>query len=81
MFARQQPLPAAFAAEGHLLCQQPRELQGPVRLKEKYGWETYIPSLEFTTDNAAMIAIVGYLKYLKKDFTNHNVTAGARLKI
>ena len=55
--------------------------EGLKRLREKHGWETYIPPLEFTTDNAAMIAIVGYLKYLKKDFTNHNVTAGARLKI
>ena len=55
--------------------------EGLTRLKEKYGWETYIPSLEFTTDNAAMIAIVGYLKYLKKDFTKYNVTVGTRLKI
>jgi N6-L-threonylcarbamoyladenine synthase len=35
---------------------------------EKYGWKIYIPAFAFTTDNAAMIAITGYFKYLKKDF-------------
>ena len=34
----------------------------------KYGWEVYIPPFAFTTDNAAMIAITGYFKYLKGDF-------------
>lgn len=47
----------------------------------KFGWKTYIPKFEFTTDNAAMIAIVGYLKYLESDFAEQNVTASARLKI
>ena len=46
-----------------------------------HGWKTYIPDFEYTTDNAAMIAIVGYLKYLKKDFATQNSTASARLKI
>ena len=49
--------------------------------EQKYGWTTYIPKFEFTTDNAAMIAIVGYLKYLEEDFTKQDVTASARLKI
>ncbi len=49
--------------------------------EQKFGWKTYIPKLEFTTDNAAMIAIVGYLKYLEDDFAEQNVTASARLKI
>ncbi|HJN06097.1 MAG TPA: tRNA (adenosine(37)-N6)-threonylcarbamoyltransferase complex transferase subunit TsaD, partial [Bacteroidales bacterium] len=31
------------------------------------GWKVYIPDLKFTTDNAAMIAIAGYFKYLEKD--------------
>ena len=44
-----------------------------------FGWTTYIPKLEYTTDNAAMIAITGYLKYLQKDFTDINVTAESRL--
>jgi len=49
--------------------------------EQKFGWKTYIPKLEYTTDNAAMIAIVGYLKYLEDDFSEQNVTASARLKI
>ena len=49
--------------------------------EQKYGWTTYIPKFEFTTDNAAMVAIVGYLKYLEEDFTKQDVTASARLKI
>jgi N6-L-threonylcarbamoyladenine synthase len=47
----------------------------------KFGWTTYIPKFEFTTDNAAMIAIVGYLKYLENDFSEGKVTATARLKV
>ncbi|WP_136481241.1 tRNA (adenosine(37)-N6)-threonylcarbamoyltransferase complex transferase subunit TsaD [Cognatitamlana onchidii] len=49
--------------------------------EQKFGWTTYIPKFEFTTDNAAMIAIVGYLKYLNQDFANQNIVASARLKI
>ncbi|MEO8773440.1 MAG: tRNA (adenosine(37)-N6)-threonylcarbamoyltransferase complex transferase subunit TsaD [Gelidibacter sp.] len=47
----------------------------------KFGWKTYVPKFEFTTDNAAMIAIVGYLKFLEGDFAEQNVTASSRLKI
>ena len=46
-----------------------------------HEWKVYIPAFEFTTDNAAMIAIVGYLKYQKKEFTNHETIAEARMKI
>ncbi|WP_025741738.1 tRNA (adenosine(37)-N6)-threonylcarbamoyltransferase complex transferase subunit TsaD [Aquimarina pacifica] len=49
--------------------------------EQKYGWKTFIPKFEYTTDNAAMIAIVGYLKYLNKDFTDMSVGAEARMKI
>ncbi|MBN4084903.1 tRNA (adenosine(37)-N6)-threonylcarbamoyltransferase complex transferase subunit TsaD [Flavobacteriaceae bacterium AH-315-B10] len=49
--------------------------------EQKFGWKSYIPKFEFTTDNAAMIAIVGYLKYLENDFAEQDVTASARLKI
>jgi N6-L-threonylcarbamoyladenine synthase len=34
----------------------------------RYGWSIYIPRFSYTTDNAAMIAIVGYYKYLDRDF-------------
>ncbi len=35
---------------------------------ERYGWTTYIPKFSYTTDNAAMIGITGYYKFLDKDF-------------
>ena len=37
-------------------------------LGQKHKWEVFIPPFEFCTDNAAMIAISGYYKFLKKDF-------------
>ncbi|MDP2089867.1 MAG: tRNA (adenosine(37)-N6)-threonylcarbamoyltransferase complex transferase subunit TsaD [Flavobacteriaceae bacterium] len=46
-----------------------------------YGWHTYIPKFEFTTDNAAMIGIVGYLKYLHHSFSDQSVTARARMSV
>lgn len=49
--------------------------------EQKFGWTTYIPKFEYTTDNAAMIAIVGYLKFLESDFSEQDVMASARLKI
>jgi len=49
--------------------------------EQKFGWKTYVPNFEYTTDNAAMIGIVGYLKYLEKDFSNVQTTANARFKI
>ena len=46
--------------------------------ENKYGWTTYIPKFEYCTDNAAMIGIVGYYKYLDKDFAQQDVAAKAR---
>jgi N6-L-threonylcarbamoyladenine synthase len=43
----------------------------------KYKWQTFIPAFEYCTDNAAMIAITAYYKYLAKDFADLNVTAKA----
>ena len=48
---------------------------------EKYGWEVYIPPFAFTTDNAAMIAMTGYYKYLKGDFCSLEKTPFARVQI
>jgi len=48
---------------------------------KELGWHTYIPSFEYCTDNAAMIAIAGYYKYLKGDFAEQSVGATARYKI
>jgi N6-L-threonylcarbamoyladenine synthase len=49
--------------------------------ENRHGWKTYIPAFEFTTDNAAMIAIVGHLKYLNKNYADQTVMATARLKL
>lgn len=46
----------------------------------KYGWQTYIPKFEYTTDNAAMIGIVGYQKYIEGNFENSNVVSKARIQ-
>lgn len=48
---------------------------------KKLGWRTHIPSFEYCTDNAAMIAIAGYYKYLKGEFTTQKIAATARYKI
>lgn len=47
----------------------------------KYGWNTYIPKFEYCTDNAAMIGIVGYLKYIDGDFSDERIAAKARYVI
>jgi len=49
--------------------------------EQKFGWTTYIPKFEYTTDNAAMIAIVGHLKYLERHYAPQSVMASARFKI
>lgn len=46
--------------------------------KEKLGWNVYIPKFEYTTDNAAMIAMVARLKYDRGEFCDLNITAAAR---
>ena len=45
---------------------------------EKYGWKTFIPPFEYCTDNAAMIAITGYYKFLTGEFADLSVSASAR---
>jgi len=49
--------------------------------EKKYGWKTFIPKFEYTTDNAAMIGIVGDLKYREGTFAKENVVAQARYQI
>lgn len=53
-------------------------------LKERettLGWTSYIPSFEFCTDNGAMIAVSGYFKFLKQNFSEIDVLAQARKKL
>ena len=45
---------------------------------EKYKWQTFIPAFEYCTDNAAMIAITAYYKYLAGDFADLSVSPTAR---
>ncbi len=45
----------------------------------KYGWKVYIPPFSFTTDNAAMIAVTGYFKYMNNDFCSMNEVPFARV--
>jgi len=48
---------------------------------EEKGWTTYIPRLEYCTDNAAMIAVTGYYKFVKGKFTDHEVEPLARWQL
>ncbi|CAA0191381.1 tRNA (adenosine(37)-N6)-threonylcarbamoyltransferase complex transferase subunit TsaD [Tenacibaculum maritimum] len=58
------------------------EIRKRLELAEKHwNWTTYIPKFEYTTDNAAMIAITGYLKYLNQTYSDVSITAKARLKV
>jgi N6-L-threonylcarbamoyladenine synthase len=45
---------------------------------EKRSWNLYIPDISLTTDNAAMIGISGYYKYLRREFTGQDVAPLAR---
>lgn len=49
--------------------------------EKSLGWNTYIPKFEYTTDNAGMIGIVGYYKFLNNDFKKENAIATSRLDI
>ena len=46
---------------------------------EKRGWNLFLPELKYTTDNAAMIGITGYYKYLRSEFCGQDVIPLARL--
>lgn len=48
---------------------------------KRYHWEVFIPKFGFTTDNAAMIAITGYYKYLDGDFCSIDKPAFSRVSI
>ena len=45
---------------------------------EKNNWKTYIPAFEYCTDNAAMISMTAYFKYLEGKFDELNVSSSAR---
>jgi N6-L-threonylcarbamoyladenine synthase len=52
-----------------------------ISLGEKFGCNTYIPDFQYCTDNAGMIAITGYHKYLKGEFCSVDIPILARMSI
>ena len=45
---------------------------------EKYHWKVFIPRLSYSTDNAAMVAVAGYFKFLKGEFASQDLVPYAR---
>ncbi|MEO8088365.1 MAG: tRNA (adenosine(37)-N6)-threonylcarbamoyltransferase complex transferase subunit TsaD [Bacteroidota bacterium] len=52
-----------------------------LKMKEEAGWNVFIPAFEYCTDNAAMIGIAGYYKFLKGEFSDQTVTPLARMNL
>lgn len=50
-------------------------------LGQQYDWQTFIPKFQYCTDNAAMIGIVGYYKFLEGTFAEQGITAQPRLAL
>ena len=48
---------------------------------KRFGWNVYIPPLGYTTDNAAMVGVTGYFKYLDKDFCAVDAVPFARVGV
>lgn len=52
-----------------------------LRTGRERNWDVYIPELKYSTDNAAMIAITGYYKFLENQFATHDAAPFARVKV
>ena len=50
-------------------------------MEQSHQWKTYIPPFSYCTDNAAMIAITGYYKFINNEFCSQSITPQARLSI
>jgi N6-L-threonylcarbamoyladenine synthase len=46
--------------------------------RDQFGWNIFIPPIQYSTDNAAMIAVAGYFKFLKGEFGNQSAIPYAR---
>jgi len=55
--------------------------EGLIAMGADMGWNCFIPKLEYCTDNAAMIAIAGYHKYLKGEFVGQDIAPLARMPL
>jgi N6-L-threonylcarbamoyladenine synthase len=55
--------------------------QALINAAAKHNWDMHIPPFKFTTDNAAMIAITGYHKYLKGEFAGHDAVPYSRVSL
>lgn len=57
------------------------DLRSQLQLEaDKRGWQTFIPAFQYCTDNAAMIAITGYFKYLAGEFAQLDIEPLPRMK-
>ena len=52
-----------------------------LELQNQNKYKIFIPSFEYCTDNAAMIAVTGYFKYIKKEFCQLNITSLPRYSL
>jgi N6-L-threonylcarbamoyladenine synthase len=50
------------------------------KMADEYSWKVYIPKMQYCTDNAAMIAITGYYKFLRKEFASYDLVPKARIE-
>ena len=50
------------------------------KLEKKFNLESFSPEIQYSTDNAAMIALNGYFKFLKGDFSKLDIESTARYK-
>lgn len=58
-----------------------RELRNSFKLLgEEMGWNTFIPPFEYCTDNAAMIAVTGYFKFINNEFSQFSATPSAKVE-
>jgi N6-L-threonylcarbamoyladenine synthase len=58
------------------------ELRASIQeLGKKNNWSVFIPPIEYCTDNAAMIAMNGYLKFLENNFVGQDIAPSARLQL
>ena len=48
---------------------------------KKYGWNVYLPKFSFTTDNAAMVAITGYYKFIDGEYCDIDAPSFSRVEI